>query len=94
MEIEESSDHLNRTDLSGLKVLVVDDHPAAAQTLAWALELLGLEAKTCSTGERALEIVAEFNPEIVLLDIGLPGMNGYEVCRRLRSNARTRSAIS
>lgn len=66
------------------RVLVVDDNRDAADTLALLLELLGHEVATAHDGEQALVRGAEFGPEVVLLDIGLPGISGYEVCRRLR----------
>ncbi len=66
------------------RVLVVDDNRDAADTLALLLELLGHEIRTANDGTQALEAAEAFRPDVVLLDIGLPGMNGYEVCRRLR----------
>jgi CheY-like chemotaxis protein len=67
------------------RVLVVDDNPDACETLALLLELMGHEARTASDGPSALKAGMEFEPQVVLLDIGLPHMNGYEVCRRLRA---------
>jgi CheY-like chemotaxis protein len=66
------------------RVLVVDDNRDAAETLALLLELTGHQTCTAHDGPAALAAGAEFVPDIVLLDIGLPRMNGYEVCRRLR----------
>ncbi|MED5619967.1 response regulator [Ideonella sp. BN130291] len=66
------------------RVLVVDDNRDAADTLALLLELMGHEIRTAHDGPQALQAAEQFQPEIVLLDIGLPGMNGYEVCRKLR----------
>lgn len=67
------------------KVLVVDDNADAADTLEMLLQVLGHTTRVASDGPSALEIFEEFHPDIVLLDIGLPGMNGYEVARRLRT---------
>jgi PAS domain S-box-containing protein len=67
------------------KVLVVDDNRDAAETLAQLLELFGHESATAHDGASALEQVREFGPEVVLLDIGLPDMSGYEVARRIRA---------
>ncbi|HEY0825644.1 MAG TPA: ATP-binding protein, partial [Ramlibacter sp.] len=69
----------------GKKVLVVDDNPDAAETLSQLLQLLGHEPRTAGDGAAALECFDEFQPDVVLLDIGLPGMDGYEVARRLRT---------
>ena len=75
------------------RVLVVDDNHDAADTLALLLDLLGHHTRTAHDGPQALQAAAEFRPEVVLLDIGLPGMNGYEVCRRLRQEAWGRDAL-
>jgi len=72
---------------NGRKVLVVDDNADAADTLAQLLDLLGHEAATAADGASALARFEEFQPEIVLLDIGLPDLDGYEVARRMRSLA-------
>lgn len=67
------------------RVLVVDDNAAAATTLALLLRLTGHEVRTASDGATALEEARDFVPDVVLLDIGLPGPDGYEVARRLRA---------
>ncbi|WP_437803096.1 ATP-binding protein [Sorangium sp. So ce693] len=67
-----------------LRVLVVEDNVDAASTLADALLALGQEVWIAGDGPRALRAAAEHRPDLVLLDIGLPGMDGYEVARRLR----------
>jgi two-component system CheB/CheR fusion protein len=66
------------------RVLIVDDNPDAAESLALVLTCAGHEVRTAYSGPAALGLVGEFRPDAVLLDIGLPGMNGYEVTRRLR----------
>jgi CheY-like chemotaxis protein len=65
-------------------VLVVDDDPDAAESLAMLLNLTGHRARTAGDGLKALEAVRSSLPEVVLIDIGLPGMNGYELAERLR----------
>jgi CheY-like chemotaxis protein len=62
--------------------------PTAA-TLALVLRLAGHEVRTANNGPAALESAAVFRPEVVVLDIGLPGMDGFEVARRLRCAARS-----
>jgi two-component system OmpR family response regulator len=74
-------------DAEILRVLVVDDNVDSARTLAWAIELEGYEVTVCLHGEQALEAARGFRPHVVLLDIGMPGMNGYEVCKALRADA-------
>jgi CheY-like chemotaxis protein/nitrogen-specific signal transduction histidine kinase len=66
------------------RILVVDDNRDAAQTLAELLELAGNDLRTAHDGCEAVEVANEFRPALVLLDIGLPRMNGYEVARSIR----------
>jgi CheY-like chemotaxis protein len=66
------------------RVLVVDDNIDAADTLATLLTTLGCEVATAFDGLQALQRADAFIPQIVLLDLGLPKMNGYDVCRALR----------
>ena len=66
------------------RFLVVDDNADAAGTLAMLLELLGHTVSVAHSGEEALAAVGTFEPDIVVLDIGMPGMDGYEVARRLK----------
>jgi signal transduction histidine kinase len=67
------------------RVLVVDDNHDSADTLAMMLELLGHDARRLYDPKAAVEAVATFEPEVVFLDIGMPGLNGYELARRLRA---------
>ena len=67
------------------RILVVDDNVDAAATLDMLLRSLGHETCVAYDGVRALRMAAEFKPDIVLLDIGMPGLDGYEVARRLRA---------
>ena len=66
------------------RVLVVDDNRDAAETLAMVLEQLGVHTRLAASGAQALEIYADYDCDAILLDIGMPGMDGYEVARRLR----------
>jgi CheY-like chemotaxis protein len=66
------------------RVLIVDDNEDAANSLAMILKLSGYETASVYTAADALERAAMFRPDVVLLDIGLPGMDGYEVAQRLR----------
>ena len=67
-----------------LKVLVVDDNVDGADSLAMLLGLYGHDARTAHGGVEGLATVHEFRPDVVFLDIGLPGLNGLEVARRVR----------
>jgi CheY-like chemotaxis protein len=66
------------------RVLVVDDNVDAAVSLGMLLKLAGQEVRVAYDGPAALRQAIDFRPQLVLLDIGMPGMDGYEVCRRLR----------
>ncbi|MGE3772332.1 MAG: ATP-binding protein [Gammaproteobacteria bacterium] len=72
------------------RVLIVDDNEDAADSLAMLLSLAGHEVRTAYDGHQALEVAGGFAPELILLDIGLPRMNGHEVCRALRASAAGR----
>jgi DNA-binding response OmpR family regulator len=70
-----------------LRILVVDDDEATARSLAWLLRLYGYEVQTAPDGRTALQAAQARPPDVVLLDLGLPGMDGYEVAKRLREQA-------
>ena len=72
------------------KILVVDDLPQNVKLLDAVLSPRGYRVVSAASGEEALEAVAEEQPDLVLLDVVLPGMDGYEVCRRLRDRPTTR----
>jgi two-component system CheB/CheR fusion protein len=70
------------------RVLVVDDNVDTSESLAQLIRLAGHEVTTAANGAAGLEKARSFHPDVVLLDIGLPGMDGYEVARRLREQSR------
>lgn len=70
---------------SGLKVLVIDDNPDAASTLAALLRLDGHAAHVVHDGRDGLEAALQLHPDVVITDIGLPGLDGYELAKRIRS---------
>ncbi|MDI1275276.1 response regulator [Polaromonas sp.] len=76
-----------------VRVLVVDDLLASADTMKVLLESEGYVARIATDGEAALAAAREFLPAIVILDIGLPGMNGFEVAQRMRQLPETRDAL-
>jgi PAS domain S-box-containing protein len=71
------------------RVLVVDDNADAAQTLATVLRQLGHDVQVAGGGEEALRIAAGYHPDVILMDLGMPGMNGLETVRRLRQSGGT-----
>ena len=73
-----------------LRVLVVDDNVDAAETLAALFSIYGHETRVADSGPAALEILGGFEPALAFLDIGMPGMNGYEVAKRIRADGSLR----
>jgi PAS domain S-box-containing protein len=67
------------------RILIVDDNRDGADSLAMMLQMLGNDTRTAYDGAEALSAAAAFRPDVILLDIGLPRLTGYEVCRRLRA---------
>jgi CheY-like chemotaxis protein/two-component sensor histidine kinase len=70
---------------SELRILVADDNKDAADTLVMLLEMMGHSVRQVSDGEAAVRMAADFKPQVALLDIGMPKLNGYEACRRIRA---------
>ena len=74
-------------------MLVVDDNVEVAQTVGWMLEEIGHEYHLVHDGRQALQAAREFRPDAILLDIGLPGMDGYAVCRAFRQDDLFKDAL-
>lgn len=66
------------------RILVVDDNQDSAESLSVLLRLQGHLVESAHDGRRALQAAERFRPDVILLDLGMPGMNGYEVCREIR----------
>jgi PAS domain S-box-containing protein len=79
--------------VAAYRILVVDDNTDSAESIALLLELNGHHVRMAHDGPMALEVADSFHPEIVVLDIGLPGMDGYEVARRLRNGGVTHEVL-
>jgi CheY-like chemotaxis protein len=79
--------------LTGESILVVDDEPANLRLLTVLLSRNGYQVHEARTAEEALEIVAKFRPRLVLADIQLPGMDGLEMTRQLKSNPETKDIV-
>jgi len=79
----------NQIDLIGAKILIVDDIPANLNILRKALESEGYNILVAPSGEVALKIAARATPELILLDVVMPGIDGFETCRQLKQNEST-----
>lgn len=75
------------------RLLVVDDNRDAAESMSMLLQMWGHEVVFCYDGPSALETAEQWQPEAVFLDIGLPGMDGYEVAARLRELPQAKDAV-
>jgi signal transduction histidine kinase/ActR/RegA family two-component response regulator len=75
------------------RILVVDDNEASAKTMMWTMEMLGHTSQIAHDGPSGIELSKSFYPDIVLLDIGLPGMNGYEVCQAMRKDPVLKNTV-
>jgi signal transduction histidine kinase/CheY-like chemotaxis protein len=76
-----------------VRILIADDNYDAAQALALMLRLDGHEVRTANDGAEALKVADEFRPQVILLDIGMPKLDGYETARRLRTRPWARDAL-
>ncbi len=70
------------------KILIVDDEPSIIVPLEFLMEQNHYEVKIADTGEKALDLIEHFDPDLILLDIMLPGIDGYEVCQKIRMNPK------
>ena len=68
------------------RVLVVDDEPNITELVAMALKYVGFDVATASSGRDALSSVGDFRPDLIVLDVMMPDLDGFEVCRRLRAD--------
>ena len=93
--VQERKEAKNRMENAsrGLHILLVDDSPDVADSMSLLLTLFGHEVSVARDGQQAVEMALQCMPEVVLLDIGLPVMNGYQVCRRLRDHGLTETLI-
>jgi hypothetical protein len=77
--------HTEEAGIDGRRILLVDDNLDAWKALGLALRQMGYGVRSVHTGPGGLRVAQDWRPDIVLLDIGLPRMDGYEVARRLRA---------
>ena len=75
------------------KVLVVDDDLPSGKTMMWAMQAMGHEVHVVQDGCSALYEIQQFIPDVVLCDIQMPGMLGYEVCEKMKADARLRDTL-
>ncbi|HEY7849152.1 MAG TPA: response regulator transcription factor [Ktedonobacterales bacterium] len=91
-DIDEEADagsQAQRRRASGARVLVIDDEPEIGRAVRLGLRSADFTVESCATGAAGLERVAQWRPDVILLDLSLPDMDGVEVCRRLRAWTQT-----
>lgn len=79
------SSHDAEAPAPSLRVLIVDDSLANAETTGWMVELFGHDYRLAASGAEALAMAESFRPDVALLDIGLPDMNGFDLCMRMQA---------
>ena len=94
-ELTKESDHdqIQQAAQTGYRLLVVDDNKDAALTLAMLLRMRGHDVRVVHDGQSALDTAAAYRPHMVFLDIGMPGMDGHEVARRMRQQPGLESVV-
>ncbi len=88
-----TSDHDKPSPTSELRILVVEDNLDAAESLTMLLKMMGNKVCTTHDGEDAVKVAGEFRPHVVLCDIGLPKLDGYEACLRMKEQAWNKNMI-
>ena len=79
--------------MAGERLLVVDDNPANLRLLRLLLAGEAYEVRTANGAEEALEVLKEFRPRLILMDLQMPGMNGFDLTRRLKADEATRDIL-
>ncbi|MDO8846276.1 ATP-binding protein [Methylicorpusculum sp.] len=90
---QESTTSISALPMPKFRILIVDDYADVTESLTMLLEIYGHELKSADCGVKAIECAQVFSPQVVLIDIGLPDMNGYEVAKRLRQLPVTQDAL-
>lgn len=93
MELQVESDLQQVTELTGAKILLVDDNQQNLELIQAYLEALPVEIETARDGQEAMELIGANQPDLVLLDVMMPRMSGFEVCQKLKSNPDTREIV-
>jgi CheY-like chemotaxis protein len=75
------------------RILIADDYPRAAETLAWLLRRFDYDIRVATDGVQAIAITEEFQPEFVLLDLDMPKMNGFEAAKHIRNKPWSRGIV-
>ena len=77
----------------GLRILIVEDNEALAQTTGWMIEMIGHDYKLAHNGPDAIDLARTYRPDVVMMDIGLPGMNGYDLCAAMKQEPHLKTTV-
>ncbi|WP_443750008.1 response regulator [Asticcacaulis solisilvae] len=77
----------------GLRIMIVEDNEALAQTTGWMVEMIGHDYKIAHNGAEAMAMSKEYLPDVVMMDIGLPGMNGYDLCAAMKPEPHLKNTV-
>ena len=86
-EVREAHGNLLTNKDTPLRILVVDDNEDGANSLGQMLQIMGNQVRVAHDGLAAIDAAEDFRPEVILLDIGMPKLNGYDACRRIRKES-------
>ncbi|WP_157138707.1 response regulator [Asticcacaulis biprosthecium] len=78
---------------SVMRVMIIEDNEALAQTTGWLVEMLGYDYRLALSPKQALEDVKGYRPDVIMMDLGLPGMSGYDLCRLLRQESELADTV-
>ena len=92
-DVRSTGERSPRPQMNSARILIVEDNADAAEGLRMLLELRGHQVSVCHDGSVALECAQKQPPDLILIDIGLPGMNGYEVAQRFRSDPQFATTV-
>ncbi len=76
-----------------MRVMIVEDNEALAQTTGWLVEMLGYDYRLASNGQQAIGMAGDYLPDVMMLDIGLPGMSGYDLCQYLKKDPKLSKTV-
>jgi signal transduction histidine kinase len=77
----------------GMRVMIVEDNEALAQTTGWMVEMIGHDYKLAHNGPDAIALARSYVPDVIMMDIGLPGMNGYDLCALMKKEPRLQDTV-
>jgi CheY-like chemotaxis protein len=91
--VQEAPNHAQTSNGTPHRILVVDDNEDGANSLGQMLQIMGNDVRVAHDGLAAIEAAEDFRPQVILLDIGMPKLDGYDACRRIRKKPWGKSTV-